>query len=501
MAANVSGNPGKTDLQALQALLQAGRVVEAEAGYRECLRGGDVRAAGPLSTLLLQQERDREVAELLEPLVRAAPDNGEWIVSLSIAWRRVGRLDEALQHARRGVALLPQALPAWNALGVAAMESGRLEEALGAFDSGLKAVPGHPALALHRAMTLRQLGRNVEALPAFTQLARSFPQVPEGWRGLADVQEALGQIEAALHSRERARALVPNDPHVAFELALTMLQAGRASEAARVLESLLQAAGDHPQAWLMLARARSKLDDVAEARTALEHAKALAPEDPQIAHYHAALTGVLPAAVESDYIRNLFDDFADRFEHTLVDQLRYDTPVQLARLLQRLGADAAGSVLDLGCGTGLMAQQLARPGRVIDGVDLSPRMLERAREKALYRDLQARELNEFLTETRATWDLVVAADVYIYVPDPGASFPLTFARMAPGGWFAFSIERSGGDDSELMLETGRYRQSPARVVRELVESGFVDITQEDIVLRLESGQPVAGVLVVARRPL
>jgi predicted TPR repeat methyltransferase len=498
--ANRSNTGLSPRIQALLSLQQAGRLQEAEAGLRECLRNGDAQATGPLATLLLQQERDREAAELLEPIVRAGPDDGEWIVSLSIALRRLERFEEALVYARRGVELLPRAVPAWNALGVVAMQCGRFDEALAAFDAGLKAAPGHPALVLHRAMTLRQLGRSAEALPAYAQLVRAFPQAAEGWRGLAHVQEALGQLEAALGSRERARSLAPNDPEVAFEQALTLLQAGRPGESARLLESLLRVGGDDAQVWLMLARARVKLDDIAGARVALERATALAPDDPQIAHYHAAVSGILPTAVESEYVRRLFDDFADRFERTLIDELRYDTPAQLAQLLQRLGADSAASVLDLGCGTGLMAQQLSRPGRVIDGVDLSPRMLERARAKGLYRDLHARELIEFLTQAVTRWDLVVAADVYIYVPDPGTSFAPTLARLNPGGRFAFSIERSANDDSELMLQTGRYRQSPERMVRELAAAGFVDVVQEPVVLRQESGQPVAGVLIVARRP-
>lgn len=504
MAAHDSGGraPPGTDarIATLLNLHQSGRRDEAAAGLRRLLDEGALAAAGPLATLLLEQERDHEAAELLGPLVASNPANAEWIISLSVALRRLGRFDEALGHARRGVDLLPHTVQAWNALGLAALESGRLDEALATFDAGLKAVPGHPALWLHRAMTLRRLGRNREALPAYAQIARAFPQAVEGWRGLADVQAALGQNQAALHSRQQARALSPNDPDIAFEQATTLLQCGRALDASRLLESLLPVRGDRAPVWIWLARARLKLDDVAGARTAFERARALDPDDAMVAHFHAATSGILPDAVETDYIRHLFDDFADGFEHTLVDQLAYDTPAQLARLLQRLGADAATRVLDLGCGTGLMAAQLQRTGRAIDGVDLSPRMLERARSKGLYRDLHVAELVEFLRGAQQSWDLMVATDVYIYVPDAGASFPFVFERLLPGGWFGFSIERSAGDGTELMPQTGRYRQAPERIARELAAAGFVDIVQEPIVVRLESGQPVPGVLFVARRP-
>src|SRR4249920_413630 len=111
MAANDPGTGNKTGqnprLLALQSLLQAGRLQEAEVGFRELVRNGDAQAAATLATLLLQQGRDSDTVELIEPIVRTSPENGEMIVNLSMALRRLGRLDEALQHARRGSVLLP----------------------------------------------------------------------------------------------------------------------------------------------------------------------------------------------------------------------------------------------------------------------------------------------------------------------------------------------------------------------------------------------------------
>src|SRR4249920_652155 len=98
MAANDPGTGNKAGpnprLQILLSLQQAGRLREAEAGYRELLRSGDGQASGPLATLLLQQGRDRDAVELIEPIVRVFPDNGEMVVNLSMALRRLGRLDE-----------------------------------------------------------------------------------------------------------------------------------------------------------------------------------------------------------------------------------------------------------------------------------------------------------------------------------------------------------------------------------------------------------------------
>jgi predicted TPR repeat methyltransferase len=488
-------------LETLLTLHRAGRLDEAEAGYRDCLRDGEAEAGTPLAALLLQQARYGEAAQLLEPLVRASPHNAELAVNLSVALRRSGRSEGALQVAQRACALAPEQVLGWNALGLAALELDRVDEALAAFDSGLRLAPGHPALGLHRAHCLRRMGRNGEALPVYAQVVQGNPGLLDGWRGLANVQAALGQVEVALHSRERALQLAPQDREVAFEHAVALMNAGNVADAAQRFAAMSQTDVDDAQAWAWLGRARLKQGDLQAARAAFERAHACDPLDPVIGHFHAASAGVLPDTVESDYIRCLFDDFADRFEHTLTARLSYDTPAKLARFLRQHGADVATSVLDLGCGTGLLALELARPGRAIDGVDLSPRMLEHARTKGVYRELHAAELTKFLRDASSQWELIVATDVFIYVAELRPVFASVLKHLAPGGCFAFSLECSAGDRTELLPTTGRYRHAPERVGVELSKAGFTDITRETVVLRLEADQPVAGELLLARRSM
>jgi predicted TPR repeat methyltransferase len=122
-------------------------------------------------------------------------------------------------------------------------------------------------------------------------------------------------------------------------------------------------------------------------------------------------------------------------------------------------------VLDLGCGTGLMAVELAAEGRFIDGVDLSTRMLDGARAKGVYRSLYAAEVLEFLRAAQAQWDLIVAADVFVYIADLAPVFAAAFERLPPGGVFAFSIELSASGATELPAETGRYRHAPSGPAR------------------------------------
>lgn len=481
-------------------LHRAGRLDEAEAGYRACLDAGDARAGAALGALLLQRQRFSEAARVLEPLARARPDDAALAVNLSVALRHAGSAEQAMEQARRASVLAPTLLSAWNALGLAALQLDQAETALDAFDAGLRLAPGQPALELNRAHSLRRLGRHGDASAAYAGIVSANPGLLEAWRGLAASDGALGRVDAALRSRVRALQLAPRDREVAFEHAVALMQAGQADEAeAGFARIVAEAAGD-AQAWAWLGRARLRLGAVAGARDAFERARALDPDDAVIAHFHASLSGDLPAVVEGEYIQRLFDDFADRFELTLVDRLGYSVPAALAALLREQGADAARSVLDLGCGTGLMGVELARPGRVIDGVDLSPRMLGHARAKGVYRDLQAAEAGDFLRASDRRWDLVVAADVFVYVAELAPIFDAVRARLADGGWFAFSVEASEGQRVELPPATGRYRHAPDAVAQALADAGFTHVVRRPLVSRQEMGRPVHGELLLARVP-
>lgn len=98
------------------------------------------------------------------------------------------------------------------------------------------------------------------------------------------------------------------------------------------------------------------------------------------------------------------------------------------------------------------------------------------------------------------WDLAVAADVFVYIAELAPIFIAVRDRLAGGGWFAFSVEASAGERVELMPGTGRYRHAPDAVAAALVEAGFIDTVREPRVIRHETGQPVAGELLLARVP-
>jgi SAM-dependent methyltransferase len=129
--------------------------------------------------------------------------------------------------------------------------------------------------------------------------------------------------------------------------------------------------------------------------------------------------------------REGYDRWAATYEDTVEDSM------DLA-LLERLDVGWAdvGAVADLGCGTGRTGSWLAGRGvGEIDGVDLSPGMLEAARARGVYRSLREAEVADTGLDS-AAYDLVIACLVDEHLADLGPLYEEAARLAVPGARFA-----------------------------------------------------------------
>ncbi|MCA0399988.1 MAG: methyltransferase domain-containing protein [Proteobacteria bacterium] len=268
-----------------------------------------------------------------------------------------------------------------------------------------------------------------------------------------------------------------------------------------LFEQALELTPDWPPAHFMLARACLELRDAEGARRALARARALDPEDRLgaavlLARLDGAGTGAMPDA----YVAALFDEYAPRFDTHLVASLEYRAPQLLAAMILAERETPFRHMIDLGCGTGLMARAMV--GRITraSGVDLSARMLAIARESGLYASLACSELLAFLEGVAsADADLVAAADVFCYVPDIAPVFAQVFRVLETGGLFAFTIQTHEGT-GVIMGADSRVHHAPA-LVRDLAASvGFCLLREDAASTRKDRGMDVPGALFVLAKP-
>ena len=276
--------------------------------------------------------------------------------------------------------------------------------------------------------------------------------------------------------------------------------------AADLARQVLELAPNFAAAHALLGRAAAELGAHEEAVAALRRALSLEPEDALGVRLDLARLGALKPdeAITDGYVRALFDDYAPKFDRHLTRSLAYRGPELIADALRRACSRRIrdyrfGLTLDLGCGTGLMARALEGLCSSIEGVDLSPRMLEKAERTKLYDALHESELVSFLKGRKTgEADLVMAADVFVYMAALDAAFREAHRVLEREGLFAFTVQAHEGEGF-VLGEDARYAHGEGYLRALTKSTGFTPVILERVSTREDRGVPVPGFLVVLQR--
>jgi predicted TPR repeat methyltransferase len=344
---------------------------------------------------------------------------------------------------------------------------GAFDEALAAYDRALARDPDNAVTLAHRGSLLLEQGR----------------------------------IDEALAALQRAGELRPESGECQVRLANALLAAGRSAEAREAYGRALTADPDYANWHIRAGEALYASGATDRALRMYQWGLALGSTNPELPHVVAALTGDNPSRPSDAYVAALFDRMADHFDETLVQRLHYRVPEQLVELLTGLvpsGARGDLDVLDAGCGTGLAGPLLRPLARRLVGLDLSPRMVDHARDRGIYDEVVVGEITAALQEQPATWDVIVAADAIIYFGALEDLMTAAARSLRPGGRLVFSVERSEGRDYELG-PSGRYAHSREYVARLTRAAGLQEEAFTETELRKEGSNRVAGYLAVFAR--
>ncbi|MFN9237336.1 MAG: tetratricopeptide repeat protein [Planctomyces sp.] len=449
-----------------------------------------------------------------------------------------GKLPEAVAAYRQAIDEDPESFKAWNNLGTTFAELNDPDQALACYQRALEIDAAQSIVHYNLARTLHQMGRGAEA---FGHYAIAIDLNPQSFAAqfnfsllLYETQEWKG-AEASLR---RTLELAPENPGIHQILGKLLFDRQRPGEALRCYERALELDGTNPEYAFHAGACLHLLGQLEQAsgmferslelnprsRTACEHLlnvlleqgqkkKAVdvcerylrdSPEDSVICHRLAAITKVNPPVRASDgYVQGTFDAFASNFDATL-SRLQYRAPEHLATMAaQRLPA-ASGTlmVLDAGCGTGLCGVLFRKYAMRLSGLDLSGEMLRMAKERDVYDELLQGELTDHLRQCPAVYDLIIAADTLNYFGSLQGVFQAAAIALRADGRLLFTLEHDHGAAAEwLLLSHGRYCHSEAYLHKVLGDAGFFVDSSSIQTLRWESGQPVSGWIVSARRSL
>ena len=447
-------------------------------------------------------------ADALAPMQKAAalsPSDFEAHTNLGITLHDLSRLDEAEVSYRRALQIKPDYAKAHYNLGVTLQALGRLDEAETSYRRALQVKSDFAEAHYNLGVTLQDLGRMNEAEASYRRVLQDKPDFAGAHYNLGITLQALGRMDEAEASYRRAIQIKPDYAHAHNNLGSTLRTLGRLEEAIAHFERalLLDPKLDKARFGLSNSLYVFSLVDYDKAIHLASRARQLFQEDPIILRGISGILGDTNISKdEAVYTQKLFDGFAATFESTL-ENLKYKTPKVLANE-PSLGNGKVSrdlDILDAGCGTGLCGIYLRPAARTLVGVDLSAEMLRLAREKDIYDTLHEDNIINFCKNNKASFDLIVLADVLGYIGDIQELVESISFALRQNGIIALSAEcmrDNASSDTFALQPSGRYQHSIEYLKRSLEDTGFSVKKITSHTLREEYGQSVAGRIVIAQ---
>ncbi len=481
-----------------------GRIDESLAAFEQVilLEPKNAAAYTNYSVVLRAAGRLEEACRNSELSLRLNPDDAVAYGNYSIVLMDLGKLADALNACEHSIRLNPANAETYSNLGMILKQLGRVNDAVTACERAISIEPGHVGAYTNYAIALNEQGQKEKALAAFKQVARLNPDNAHAYINLAGVCKGLGRKKEAIEACEQAVRLSPHDARIYTSYGITLKEFGFDEEALSAYDRAVnidpKCAAAHYNRGELLRKLERHNEAVAAYKTALRFSPGMVDAEYSLASMGA---GVIPAQSPARSTKEFFDNYADHFDDKLVNELNYRTPKHIHNLVSNaLPHDKRElDILDLGCGTGLCGALFNEQACKLIGVDLAPRMLSRADERGVYTELAQGDVCQYMENSTSVFDVILSADVFVYIGDLEECFSLVHAHLKPDGLFSFSIEINQDGKDYVITSMGRYAQSPDYIRRLSNENNFSEAASEEVVLRHDEGQPVPGLIFVLRK--
>jgi predicted TPR repeat methyltransferase len=250
---------------------------------------------------------------------------------------------------------------------------------------------------------------------------------------LARALREAGDLSAALATARETAMLNPNVAVVVIALGEVLLASGRLPTAIAEFQRALRLDPESADARFLLGRAWLEAGEPEKALESFEQVEDRAELAEKVAE-----AGAMKTAQRSNprYVRHLFDQFSTDYDSRMIGQLGYSAPAVLRELASLVLPRQSGlTILDLGCGTGLSGEAFAQLASAIDGIDLSPAMIAKAKARGIYRNLIVDDIETALAQLPARYDVVIAADTIVYLGDLAPVLKQVAQKLATDDFF------------------------------------------------------------------
>ena len=452
-----------------------GELSEAKGIYRKILRDAPNHPiALHLMGVIAYQNRENDVAlDFIKKALIIKPDYAEAHNNLGVIFKELKEIDEAITCYKRALTINNDYAEAHYNLGVVLKEIGKLDEAITSYKRALEHKPDYAEALYNLGNSLNECGELEEAIASYRETITIKPDYAEAHSNLGNVLKIIGKPNEAEFSYRKALAIRPDYAEAHSNLGAVLRELGRLNDAEESYKMALSIKPDFAEAHSNLGHVLHTLGKFNEAADSLRKAVGIEPDLPGVQHRLNALLGITTDFAPRQYVEDIFNSYAKKFDNHLVNVLKYDAPIMLKKALLDLGLAQRKykNVIDLGCGTGLSGLEFRDIAETLIGIDLSEEMVRKAEQKNIYDQLYVDDIVGRLEILKTQFSLFISSDVFAYIGDLLPLFSCIKRHSTQNSLLVFSTEHT--DDGDFILRnTARYAHSKDYILSIAKQQGF-----------------------------
>ena len=434
----------------------------------------------------------QEALDSVEMLTKGYPNEPLLYNISGVCYKAIGQLGVAVEYFEKALAIKPDYTEVNYNLGLTHQELGQLDAAVESYKKALAVNPNYAEAHNNLGVTLKELGQLDSAVECYEKAITTQPDYAEAHNNLGLAFYELDQVDAAVESYKKALAIKPDYAEVNYNLGNALNDLGQLDDAVKSYEKALAIKPDYAEAHNNLGNVFKDLGQLDYAVKSYEKALAIKPDYLVPQHMINALTGNTSTEPPKEYVKNLFDDYAEGFDDSLIKQLGYKLPFLMKELILKLDPlrNKFEKVIDLGCGTGLTGIELRDISNNLTGIDISSNMVAKTRELDVYDRLIEGDVVDILSSSKEKYDLFIALDVFIYIGELTKMFKTVRQCCNKNALFIFSIEAQE-EDGYSLLKSARYSHSESYILK-TASVAFNVIYSQEVNLRKEKEGWIKG---------
>ena len=261
---------------------------------------------------------------------------------------------------------------------------------------------------------------NLDAAISFYEKAISIkPEYVDAHYNVASAHHKLGRLDAAVTSYKKVMAISPDYALTHNNRILSVIyffSKGLIPDAIDVLEALIKGSPNDALLFNMAGGCYASQGKNNLAIKFYEKALILKPDYAIPQHMLNSLQGNTSKGPPKEYVKNLFDDYAERFDESLLKHLQYKLPFLIKEIILKIDPAKIkfDKVIDLGCGTGLSGNDLQGISNNLTGIDISANMISKANELGVYDSLIAGDIIDILDLSKKNMTYLLHL-MYLYI--------------------------------------------------------------------------------------